>query len=158
MKSVDKDPFGKPYKLVMKKLRGPQATALMEPSMVRRIADGLFPTFQPLNPIHEQDTSETMVPLFSQNEVDLAINRVKRRNSAPGPDGITTRILSAIHKIDPVLLPKAFNICLISGVFPTLWKKARIVLIEKGDKPEGEPSSYRPLCLLNDVGQILEHL
>lgn len=33
-----------------------------------------------------------------------------------------------------------------------------IVLLKKGDKPEGEPSSCPPLCLLNDVGKIFEHL
>jgi hypothetical protein len=32
------------------------------------------------------------------------------------------------------------------------------VLLRKGSKPEGIPSSYRPLCLLNDLGKILEFL
>ena len=31
-------------------------------------------------------------------------------------------------------------------------------MLRKGQKPVGEPSSYRPLCLLNDVGKLLEYL
>lgn len=33
-----------------------------------------------------------------------------------------------------------------------------MVLLRKGKKPEGVPSSYRPLCLLNDIGKIFEAL
>jgi len=32
------------------------------------------------------------------------------------------------------------------------------VLLKKGNKPDGVPSFYRPLCLLNDAGKILEFL
>jgi len=32
------------------------------------------------------------------------------------------------------------------------------VLLRKGNKPPGEASSYRPLCLLNDVGKLLDNL
>lgn len=38
------------------------------------------------------------------------------------------------------------------------WKKSRIVLLRKVQKPANEPSSYRPLCLLNDVGKVYELL
>lgn len=32
------------------------------------------------------------------------------------------------------------------------------MLLRKCDKPEGVPSSYRPICLLNDAGKLLESL
>lgn len=32
------------------------------------------------------------------------------------------------------------------------------MLLRKGNKPEGDPSSYSPLCLLNNIGKILEFL
>ncbi|XP_015375188.1 PREDICTED: uncharacterized protein LOC107169818 [Diuraphis noxia] len=44
--SVDQDPFGKPYKMVMRKLRGPPATATMEPEMLKTVVSTLFPTHQ----------------------------------------------------------------------------------------------------------------
>lgn len=43
VKTVDYDPWGKPYKVVMKKLRRPPATTTMEPQTVRNIAVILFP-------------------------------------------------------------------------------------------------------------------
>lgn len=33
-----------------------------------------------------------------------------------------------------------------------------MVLLRKNNKPESEPSSYRPLYLLNDIGKIFEFL
>lgn len=41
--SVDGDPFGKPYKMVMRKLRGAPATSTMEPQILRTVVDSLFP-------------------------------------------------------------------------------------------------------------------
>lgn len=63
-----------------------------------------------------------------------------------------------MHDIRPQLLTGIFNQCLRTGTFPALWKRGRLVLLRKGNKPEGVPSSYRPLCLLNDVGKMLEAL
>lgn len=153
---VDKDPFGKPYKLVMRKLRGPSATATMEPDTLKTIVSTLFPTHQE----RQDDAREQLVEFepFTMREVNDAIERFKDRNKAPGPDGITTRIIWAVHRCDPSLLFNIYNLCLRSGNFPDQWKKSRVVLLRKGNKPEWTPSSYRPLCLLNDAGKILESL
>ena len=56
----------------------------------------------------------------------------------------------------PSHLTGVFNTVLKEGVFPTRWKKARLALIPKPGKPVGQPSSYRPLCLLDTVGKIFE--
>jgi len=44
--SVDADPFGKQYKLVMRKLRGPPPTASMEYATLQSVVDTLFPKHQ----------------------------------------------------------------------------------------------------------------
>jgi len=77
---------------------------------------------------------------------------------SPAPDGITTKILGAVHAVLLDMLTGLYNKCLRNGTFPAAWKRSRIVLVRKGDKPVGLPSSYRPLCLLNDIGKVLEHL
>lgn len=51
-----------------------------------------------------------------------------------------------------------FNDCFRAGVFPARWKRTCLVLLPKPGKSEGLPSSYRPLCLLDDVGKILESI
>ncbi|KAL4142128.1 hypothetical protein QTP88_004645 [Uroleucon formosanum] len=154
--SVAADPFGKPYKLVMRKLRGPPPTASMEYATLQSVVDSLFPE-------HRARTDGPPVPAdsvvpFTASEVDAAVERAGSRNKAPGPDGLTGKILRAVHKAHPNILLGLYNSCLRSGTFPTEWKTSRVVLLKKGNKPDGVPSSYRPLCLLNDVGKTLEFL
>ncbi|KAI5735310.1 hypothetical protein M8J77_016890 [Diaphorina citri] len=50
------------------------------------------------------------------------------------------------------------NEVLRTGKFPDEWKVAKVVLILKPGKPELEPSSYRPLCLLDTYGKFLESM
>ncbi|XP_035737758.1 uncharacterized protein LOC118448521 [Vespa mandarinia] len=42
--------------------------------------------------------------------------------------------------------------------FPAPWKKASIVLISKGKDPVEAASSYRPICMLDTAGKLLEKL
>jgi len=142
--------------MVMRKLRGPPATATVEPETLQTVVSTLFP-------IHQQRQAKVIEqPVnwepFTQREVDCAVTKFKGRNKAPGPDGIITKIIWAAHRCDPGLLLNLYNACLRSGHFPEQWKESRVVIQRKGDKPEGVPSSYRPLCLLNDLGKVLEHL
>ena len=44
------------------------------------------------------------------------------------------------------------------GIFPKIWKVQYLVLLRKGNKPLDNPSSYRPLCLLDSCGKFLEKL
>ncbi|XP_066159226.1 uncharacterized protein [Euwallacea fornicatus] len=45
---------------------------------------------------------------------------------------------------------------LTSGVFAKIWKRARVVLVEKPKRePSAEPS-YRPICLIDGLGKIAE--
>ncbi|XP_033225991.1 uncharacterized protein LOC117178675 [Belonocnema kinseyi] len=45
-----------------------------------------------------------------------------------------------------------------SGEFPKNWKKSRLVLLRKGNKPIENPSSYRPICLPDVEGKLFEQL
>jgi hypothetical protein len=51
-----------------------------------------------------------------------------------------------------------FNHCIETGNFPMAWKFATLVLLRKGDKPQNQTSSYRPICLLSCVGKLFERL
>lgn len=84
--------------------------------------------------------------------------RLNSKKTARGPDHITTDIIWAIHKARPNMVTSAYNRCLFSGIFPTKWKEARLVLLRKSSNSEAVPSSYQLLCLLNDLSKILEFL
>lgn len=56
-------------------------------------------------------------------------------------------------------MSKTMNDCLGALTFPPRWKRARLVLIRKGaNKPPDAPSSYRPICMLDSTGKLLERL
>jgi len=76
----------------------------------------------------------------------------------PGPDGIHNEVLKAAVKADPQRFLLVFNQCIREAVYPTKWKQANLVLIPKPEKPPEDPSSYRPLCMLDTVGKLFEKL
>jgi len=53
---------------------------------------------------------------------------------------------------------RCFTQCLRESTFPVDWKLAKLVLLPKPGKPEGEPSSYRPICLLSELGKLFERV
>ncbi|CAB0040007.1 unnamed protein product [Trichogramma brassicae] len=58
----------------------------------------------------------------------------------------------------PDIFLRVYTTCLKTGVFPSGWKRQRLVLLPKLGKPPDEPSSYRPLCMLDTAGKILERI
>jgi len=48
--------------------------------------------------------------------------------------------------------------CLREGHFPEIWKKATLVLIPKEGKPAGLPSSYKPICLIDESAKVFERV
>ena len=58
----------------------------------------------------------------------------------------------------PSMFAQIFTGCLKEGSFPAEWKIQKLVLIPKTGKPIGEPASYRPICLLNTIGKVLERV
>ena len=65
-------------------------------------------------------------------------------------------VLKLVILYYPELLLSTFNICLKKGKFHNDWKKQKLVLLRKGDKPLNRVSSYRPL--LDTMGKLLEGL
>ena len=53
---------------------------------------------------------------------------------------------------------EAFKSCLRERRFFKDWKKQRLVLLRKGNKPLGVASAYRPICLVDTIGKLLEKL
>ena len=90
--------------------------------------------------------------LFTLEELKKASGRLKA-NTAPGIDGVPNEILKEVIGAYPEILLEAFNSCLREGRFFTDWKKQGLVLLRKGNKPLGDASSYRPICLLDTMGK-----
>lgn len=126
------------------------------PGKIEMIIDGLFPTRSPQNPEDRQTTHviDNENATITIDELRQAA-RVLKSKIAPGPDGIPNEVIKHIIRRQPNTLLDTMNKCLAEGCFPKIWKRARLVLLRKGDKPLDIPSSYRPLCLLDIAGKLL---
>jgi len=168
-RTVDSDPWGVPYRLVTKRL-GRRSPA-MDPEAAMNVARGLFPSSPPIDwsvipttgavPVvvimNESDTAPR-VPLFTIEEVTTAVSKLPS-GKAPGPDLIPNEIIKLTFKKFPQTFVGCYNACLEEAVFPSRWKRAKLVLLHKGQgKPKDAPSSYRPISLLDGAGKVLERL
>ncbi|GBN73718.1 Retrovirus-related Pol polyprotein from type-1 retrotransposable element R1 [Araneus ventricosus] len=96
-------------------------------------------------------------PPFSASEIDAAIKNLHSQK-APGPDGLYGDIIKEAYAINPILFRDLYNKCLRMGHFPRRWKSAQVVLFNKQNKTDDDPSAYRPICLLDALGKVLDKL
>lgn len=69
-------------------------------------------------------------------------------NKAPVLDGILNKTLLRTVKIFPNWLVQAFMACSEEDIFPEKCNQQKLVLISMLNRRLGDPSPYRPLCLL----------
>lgn len=100
---------------------------------------------------------------FTLNSVNVSLNDVLQClksldiNKGPGPDAIPPIFVSKCADSLAAPLHFIFNKSLNEGIFPDLWKIARISPIFKsGDK--SNVSNYRPISLLSCFGKVFEKL
>lgn len=155
---VDIDPWGKPYKIITKKIGNRKPIpGIKEPNWAAEIVKSLFP-------VNTRGLigSPKLVPTvnitpFNIDELLAECKKLKNGKS-PGPDGIPNEALRLVSETWPELLLQSFNACVQNGVYPQQWKIQKLVLLRKEKKPLNEPSSYRPLCMLDTLGKLLERL
>ena len=95
--------------------------------------------------------------LFTQEELKVAAKSLKT-NKAPGPDGVPAEVLKLLAETRPDALLEVYNACISQGIFPKQWKLQKLTLISKGRGDPTQPSAYRPLCMLDYAGKLLEKL
>jgi len=93
--------------------------------------------------------------LTTPDEVHEAIRGLKV-SKAPGPNGLSNRVLMHLPKRAVSLHARIFNAVLRTHHFPATWKHARVISILKPGKDPAQPSSYRPISLLDSIGKLFE--
>jgi len=154
---VDSDVWGKPYKVVMKRLRqNGQNWGIELPGRLESIVNGLFPTGEPF--VRDLMTTETVYTTpFSLGEIETAAKSLPNKK-APGPDEIPNEVIKVAVACFPQRFSEVYNECWSKGRFPATWKTGRLVLLNKPGRPLDSPSAYRPICLLDGCGKLLEKL
>ena len=93
---------------------------------------------------------------ITSSDVCTAVQRVNR-NSSPGLDGISNRLIfEGRSTLIPVLV-NFFNLLLQIGDMPNEWRFSNIVPIHKGGS-YSSPSNYRPISVTSSVCKILERI
>lgn len=154
---LNEDPWGLGYKLVMQKLGARAKPPDLADDRMHNIVKELFPIHAVNHPENADLNEDGLLTLFSVEELIKATNSMRNRK-APGPDGIPSEVLKILARERPQLLLTMYNACLTQGIFPESWKIQKLVLISKGKGDPDQPSSYRPLCMLDTAGKVFEKL
>lgn len=97
------------------------------------------------------------IRLTSPRVVARLIDSLERKKS-PGPDRILPIMIQELSKKGIVLLTYLFNAALRLRYVPKAWKRAKMIVIRKPDKPADLASSYRPISLLPIISKIFEKI
>ncbi|RLU22141.1 hypothetical protein DMN91_006521, partial [Ooceraea biroi] len=126
VKSVDDDPWGLPYKLVLEKLRriSPALIETLQEGPLEVLLHSLFPDGETHNPVELWEDWDGLQPdeAVSSLEVYEAIQSGRKSGCpSPGPDGITIVMWRRAAGVVSNPLSTLFTACLRDGVFPTSW-------------------------------------
>ncbi|CAH2088396.1 unnamed protein product [Euphydryas editha] len=161
---LNRDPWGRPYRAARNRLRGQGAsvTDTMPSDLLQRVVSELFPHrpghVPPVMAPSSSNESEVSIPPISEREMDMALDRLRARRTAPGPDGVPGRVLSIALEQLRGRLRVLFDKCLSTGQFPKPWKMGRLCLLRKEGRPSDSPSAYRPIVLLDETAKMLEKI
>lgn len=151
LSELNRNPWGKCYKMLVKKGRVPK---IVEPEEQLRLARELFPVHNVA--VYKPTDGRRGIP-FSELELLAACSKLKSGKS-PGPDQVPVEVTRIICMEFKEQCLSAFNDCLFEGGFPECWKTTKLILIEKPKKNKADPPSFRPICLTNTLGKVYEYM
>jgi hypothetical protein len=96
------------------------------------------------------------IPHISDSDVKQAISHL-HSTKCIRPDEIPNFITEGCTEIFTPLLRHIFNLSLLTGKFPSLWKQVAIVPIFKKDT-KALVGNYRPILILNNFSKIAESI
>ncbi|CAK9834351.1 Putative 115 kDa protein in type-1 retrotransposable element R1DM [Anthophora retusa] len=161
LKAVDENVWGLAFKIAREKFK--KQYLPMDKEEVKSAIKELFPVGEGLGEIQEKGMGGEDIRPVGVEELKMLGRKLKNKKR-PGPDGIPNEILKLIIDEKPEEIIKILNKCLKYRDFPEAWKKCTVALIPKGTESDAannsnncsEKKKYRPICLLNNMGKLLE--
>ena len=109
----------------------------------------------PLQHINNEPTTMRLTPV-DDNYVPKAIKQLKN-GKAPGPDKIPIILIKDAVDLISKPLTLIFNSSLWKGIFPDVWKLARVTPIFKSGS-KSVANNYRPISVISVFSRILERI
>ena len=102
------------------------------------------------------ESREMLFQTVDEEYVLNAINRLEK-GKASGPDKVTITLVkdAAISIVYPLMM--IYNVSLMNGIFPHVWKLARVTPIHKSG-PKTDTNNYRPTSVISVFSRMLEAL
>ena len=110
-----------------------------------------------LPPFSAPLTSNTLGGVSVQISDILSIIDKLNPKKAHGVDGVSIELIKKCKNEVALPLKIIFEKCLVTGIYPSLWKKANIQPVHKKDSRQIS-SNYRPISLLCICGKIFEKI
>jgi len=158
--AMHNDETGQLFRKVLYRMKPTRTAQERDPAVLERVVSTLFPEHPPAEwPTIDGNEAGNMVPLREITDPELqTIASSMHPKKAPGLDGVPNAALAVAITKYPGPFRQVYQECLNMSCFPQQWKKQRLVLLPKPGKPPGDPSSFRPLCLLDNAGKAFERL
>jgi len=109
------------------------------------------------SPIVWSPSSNTSIPINGDTvkEAFMALGPDK----APGPDGLSPRVMQNLPQNIYDMLSKMYKLCLTNGYSPKCWREMKVIFIPKhGKESYDSAKSFRPITLSNVVLKGIEKL
>lgn len=100
--------------------------------------DALFPKHEICNWTYDQLPEEELGDI-TVDEM-MAVAMAMKTGKAPGPDGVPPEIVKYLCQEFPDEISEVLRTTLKKNIFPVEWKEAKLILLKKTGKPDGEPS------------------
>ncbi len=94
---------------------------------------------------------------FTAEEISSALQHMKS-GSAPGYDNIHPEFLKNLGPRATLWLSKFLSSVVATNALPKIWRKAKVIAIEKPGKDPSRAENYRPISLLSVCYKLLERL
>ncbi len=104
----------------------------------------------------DEETNTMRLTTVNDHYVPNAIKQLKN-GKAPGPDKIPTILIKDAADLISRPLTMIFNSSLQKGIFPDVWKVAKVTPIFKSGS-KSEANNYRPISVISVFSRILERI
>lgn len=157
--TINGDPRGKPYKVIVKALKGYRGQATLPDDVARGVVADLFVTQAvepPRLPLDAEAIHIEEIPQPTGGDVLGAAKKINHRK-APGLDQMPLCVLTELMRMLPQSALRVSNACWEHRCFPEIWITQKLIFLPKGEVEENSVQKYRPISLIPKAAKVIEH-